>query len=110
LERGDALRNVIDHSGTPVVRLAEVLRQRDEADRRFSRLLASGDVAEAFAFADRRGLIRETLDDERCLRARPNTTQETERKDRDFGRDSLLGRKSSGSNRTFARLFGALAS
>jgi hypothetical protein len=46
------------------VRLAEVLRQRSEADRRFSRLLASGAVAEAFAFADRRGLIRETPDDE----------------------------------------------
>ena len=64
VERGDALRNVIEHSGTPVVRLTEVLRQRNEADRRFSRLLASGDVAEAFAFADRRGLIRETDDDE----------------------------------------------
>jgi conjugative relaxase-like TrwC/TraI family protein len=64
VERGDALRNVIEHSGTPVVRLTEVLRQRNEADRRFSRLLASGDVAEAFAFADRRGLIRETNDDE----------------------------------------------
>ena len=64
VQRGDALRNVITHSGTPVVRLAEVLRQRSEADRRFSRLLASGAVAEAFAFADRRGLIRETPDDE----------------------------------------------
>ncbi|MEO7797370.1 MAG: MobF family relaxase, partial [Opitutaceae bacterium] len=63
VERGDALRNILDHSGTPVVRLAEVLRQRNEADRRFSRLLASGDVAEAFAFADRRGLIRETEND-----------------------------------------------
>lgn len=64
VERGDALRNIIDHSGTPVIRLAEVLRQRNEADRRFSRLLASGDVAEAFAFADRRGLIRETENDD----------------------------------------------
>lgn len=64
VQRGDALRNVIKHSGTPVVRLAEVLRQRSEADRRFSRLLASGDIAEAFEFADRRGLIRETPDDE----------------------------------------------
>jgi len=41
VQRGDALRNVIKHSGTPVVRLAEVLRQRSPADRRFSRLLAS---------------------------------------------------------------------
>ena len=40
VERGEALRNVIEHSGTPVLRLAEVLRQRNEADRRFSRLLA----------------------------------------------------------------------
>lgn len=63
VQRGDALRNVIKHSGTPVVRLAEVLRQRSEADRRFSRLLASGAVAEAFEFADRRGLIRESPDD-----------------------------------------------
>jgi ATP-dependent exoDNAse (exonuclease V) alpha subunit len=41
-----------------------VLRQRDESDRRFSRLLASGEVAEAFAFADRRGLIREAESDD----------------------------------------------
>jgi len=64
VERGDALRNVIEHSGAPVVRLAEVLRQRNEDDRRFSRLLASGDVAEAFAFADRRGMIRESENDD----------------------------------------------
>lgn len=64
IERGDALRNVVNHSGTPVVRLAEVLRQRNEADRRFSRLLASGEVSEAFAFADRRGLIREAENDD----------------------------------------------
>lgn len=64
VERGDALRNVIQHSGAPVVRLAEVLRQRNEADRHFSRLLATGDVGEAFAFADRRGLIRESENDD----------------------------------------------
>jgi len=64
VERGDALRNVIDHSGVPVFRLTEVLRQRDESDRQFSRLLASGDAAEAFAYADRRGLIHETGDDD----------------------------------------------
>ena len=63
MQRGDALRNIIRHSGTPVVRLAEVLRQRNEADRRFSRLLATGAVAEAFGFADRRGLICESADD-----------------------------------------------
>jgi ATP-dependent exoDNAse (exonuclease V) alpha subunit len=49
VERGDALRNVIARSCTPVVRLAEVLRQRNAADRRFSRMLATGDVGEAFA-------------------------------------------------------------
>jgi conjugative relaxase-like TrwC/TraI family protein len=64
VQRGDALRNVIKHTGTPVVRLAEVLRQRGESDRHFSRLLASGEVAEAFHFAGRRGLIEETRDDE----------------------------------------------
>lgn len=64
VQRGDALRNVIKHSGVPVVRLSEVLRQRSESDRRFSRLLASGAVSEAFEFADRRGLIREMADDD----------------------------------------------
>ena len=64
VERGDALRNVIEHSGTPVVRLAEVLRQRNAADRRFSRLLATGDAIEAFGYADRRGMIRETGNDD----------------------------------------------
>ncbi|AHF89881.1 conjugal transfer protein [Opitutaceae bacterium TAV5] len=64
VERGDALRNVVTHSGTPVVRLAEVLRQRGEADRQFSRLLASGRIGEAFYYADRRGLFREAGDDE----------------------------------------------
>jgi conjugative relaxase-like TrwC/TraI family protein len=64
VERGDALRNVIKHSHTNVVRLAEVLRQRDASDRRFSRLLASGEVCEAFEYADRRGLIREAGEDE----------------------------------------------
>lgn len=63
VQRGDALRNVIKHSGTPVVRLTEVLRQRHEADRRFSRLLAAGAVGDAFDFADRRGLIREVPED-----------------------------------------------
>jgi conjugative relaxase-like TrwC/TraI family protein len=58
VQRGDALRNVLTFSGTPVVRLSEVLRQRSEGDRRFSRLLASGDFVEAFGFAERRGLIR----------------------------------------------------
>ncbi|ATC64809.1 conjugal transfer protein [Nibricoccus aquaticus] len=64
VERGDALRNVIINSQTPVARLAEVLRQRNEEDRQFSRLLASGEVADAFEYADRRGLIREAETDD----------------------------------------------
>lgn len=64
VERGDALRNVIERSYTPVVRLAEVLRQRNESDRRFSRLLASGDAAAAFSHADQEGMIRETGNDD----------------------------------------------
>jgi len=63
VQRGDALRNVIRHTGVPVVRLSEVLRQRNDSDRQFSRLLATGAVGEAFEFADRRGLIHETPDD-----------------------------------------------
>lgn len=64
VERGDALRNVVKHAGLPVVRLAEVLRQRRESDRQFSRLLAKGRIGEAFHYADRRGLFREAGDDE----------------------------------------------
>ncbi len=63
VQRGDALRNIIKHTTTPVVRLSEVLRQRDESDRHFSRLLASGDMTEAFFYAARRGMICETHDD-----------------------------------------------
>jgi len=67
VERGDALRNVIRLADQPLVRLSEVLRQRGESDRQFSRLLASGEVAEAFNFAGRRGLIVEAGDDERLF-------------------------------------------
>jgi hypothetical protein len=64
VERGDALRNVIVHSGTPIVWHAEVLRQRTEADHRFSRLLASGDIVQSSAYANRRGMIQETDTDD----------------------------------------------
>lgn len=67
VQRGDALRNIIRLSDIPVVRLSEVLRQRGESDRQFSRLLASGEVTEAFHYAGRRGLILETGDDERLF-------------------------------------------
>jgi conjugative relaxase-like TrwC/TraI family protein len=69
VQRGDALRNVLQFSGTPIVRLAEVLRQRSEADRHFSRLLAAGAVGDAFAFADRRGLIRSRDNDDAMFSA-----------------------------------------
>lgn len=69
VQRGDALRNVLTFSGTPVVRLSEVLRQRANADRHFSRLLAAGSFAEAFGFADRRGLIRAVEHDEAMFAA-----------------------------------------
>jgi ATP-dependent exoDNAse (exonuclease V) alpha subunit len=64
VQRGDALRHVIKHSPTPTVRLAEVLRQREEPDRKFSRLLAAGEVADAFLYAERQGMVREAGDDE----------------------------------------------
>jgi len=67
VQRGDALRNVIRLSDLPVVRLSEVLRQRGESDRQFSRLLASGDAMEAFRYAGRRGLVLEAGDDERLF-------------------------------------------
>jgi ATP-dependent exoDNAse (exonuclease V) alpha subunit len=47
-----------------VVRLAEVLRQREEPDRRLSRLLAAGEVVEALLYADRQGMIQESGGDE----------------------------------------------
>jgi len=64
VQRGDAMRNVIRNSGTPVVRLSEVLRQREEKDRQFSRLLAAGNVSDALLYAERRGMMRELGDDE----------------------------------------------
>lgn len=63
VERGDALRQVVRYSGLPVVRLSEVLRQRDERDRQFSRLLAAGHIDDAFLYAERRGLFREARTD-----------------------------------------------
>ncbi|MGH7996703.1 MAG: AAA family ATPase, partial [Opitutaceae bacterium] len=64
VQRGDGLRHVIEHTHTPVVRLSEVLRQRGEPDRKLSRLLAAGEVTEAFLYAERRGMIHETGNDE----------------------------------------------
>lgn len=69
VERGDALRNIIRHSHTPVVRLSEVLRQRDEASRHFSRLLAAGETIHALAYAERKGMVRETRGDEALFEA-----------------------------------------
>src|SRR5262249_49264872 len=64
VQRGDALRHVVEHTHTPVGRLSEVLRQRDEPDRKLSRLLAAGDVAEAFLYAERKGRVHEAGNDE----------------------------------------------
>ncbi len=69
VQRGDALRNVLTFSGTPIVRLSEVLRQRRDADRHFSRLLAAGSFGEAFGFANRRGLIRAVANDDAMFAA-----------------------------------------
>ena len=64
IERGDAVRHVIEHTHTPTVRLTEVLRQREEPDRRLSELLAAGRAQEAFLHAERQGMISEAGDDE----------------------------------------------
>jgi conjugative relaxase-like TrwC/TraI family protein len=64
VQRGDALRHVIEHTHTPAVRLAEVLRQREEPDRKLSRLLASGEMVQAFFYAERQGMVHEAGDDE----------------------------------------------
>lgn len=64
VRQGDALRNVVKHTHTPVVQLSEVLRQRAEPDRRFSEMLASGNAVDAFLFAERRGMIEDAGEDE----------------------------------------------
>jgi conjugative relaxase-like TrwC/TraI family protein len=69
VQRGDALRHIVEHTHTPVVRLAEVLRQREEPDRRLSRLLASGEIVEALLYADRQGLIQEASGDDALFAA-----------------------------------------
>lgn len=69
VQRGDALRHIVEHTHTPVVRLAEVLRQREEPDRRLSRLLASGETVEALLYADRQGMIQEAGGDEALFAA-----------------------------------------
>jgi len=45
-------------------RLSEVLRQRGESDRKLSRLLAAGEVTEAFLYAERKGMVHEAGTDE----------------------------------------------
>jgi len=67
VQRGDALRHFVEHTRTPAIRLSEVLRQREEPDRRLSRLLASGEVAEALLYAERQGMIQEAGDDDTLL-------------------------------------------
>ena len=69
VQRGDALRHIVEHTHTPVVRLAEVLRQREEPDRRLSRLLASGEIVEALLYADRQGMIQEAGGDDALFAA-----------------------------------------
>jgi len=64
VQRGDALRHIVEHTHTPLVRLSEVLRQREEPDRKLSQMLAAGDVTEAFLYADRKGMIHDATDDE----------------------------------------------
>ena len=67
VQRGDALRHVVEHTHTPVVRLSEVLRQREEPDRKLSRLLADGEVVDAFLYAERQGMVHETGDEEKLF-------------------------------------------
>lgn len=68
VQRGDALRNLIRQTDYPVVRLTEVLRQRTDADRRLSRLLAAGDATGAVVWAGKCGLIEEIDNDDALFR------------------------------------------
>ncbi|MEO7797253.1 MAG: AAA family ATPase, partial [Opitutaceae bacterium] len=69
VQRGDALRHIVEHTHTPVVRLAEVLRQREESDRKLSLLLASGEVVDALLHAERQGLMHEAGEDDALFEA-----------------------------------------
>ncbi|MDX2187165.1 MAG: MobF family relaxase [Opitutaceae bacterium] len=59
VERGDALRNILERSPIDPVRLSEVLRQKSEDDRKFSRHLAEGEIYRAFSLAERKGMLKE---------------------------------------------------
>ncbi len=59
VERGDALRGLVERAGVASVRLSEVLRQRGEGNRKFSRLLADGQTLQAMLHAERRGLMEQ---------------------------------------------------
>jgi len=67
VQRGDALRHVQKYAPVPVVRLSEVLRQRDPADREISRLLGQGRPIEAFQQAQKRGLVDEEAEENKLF-------------------------------------------
>jgi len=67
VQRGDALRHVVKHARLPVVRLSEVLRQSDPADREISRLLGEERACEAFGQAQSRGMVSEQSDEEKLF-------------------------------------------
>jgi len=62
VERGDGLRNLVTKAELSVIRLSEVLRQRAEDDRKFSRMLADGHALDALLFAERKGMLEEAGD------------------------------------------------
>jgi conjugative relaxase-like TrwC/TraI family protein len=59
VERGNALRLLIDEANVPAARLSTVKRQRSVEHKRLSEMLAAGRLAEGFDFAKSLGMVIE---------------------------------------------------
>lgn len=67
IERGNALRNLVEGAKLPVARLASVKRQKDEVQRRISELLGSGKLVEGLALQDKHGMVSEQRDEDKLF-------------------------------------------
>jgi len=67
VERGNALRNLVEGAKLPVARLSSVKRQKDEVQRRISELLGAGKLVEGLALQDKHGMVFEQCDEEKLF-------------------------------------------
>lgn len=68
VERGNALRNLVEGAKLPVARLSSVKRQKDEVQRRISELLGSGKLVEGLALQDKHGMVTEQRDEDKLFK------------------------------------------